>query len=473
MFLWAWGKLLYGEWLTLYAVIAYLPLVDMGMQKYVINRLTHAYSRGDLKEYTKVLHSALWLYLIIITLFVVILVLFVFFVPFTKWMNIIIADEKMVKISAFILGCYLLLGIPLGLLCGLYHTFGEFPRRAMLLNIKEIFIIFLLAGALFLRSNFVIVSAIQFIPVLFLIFFILLDIKRRHSEIKFGFFAADWKFSLSFIGPGILFLMIVLSNALKIQGSVLIISASLGATAVATFCIHRTLANAILKIVGSIKNAIWPELTAIEARKDFSKMQLVHSLLIKFSFFIAFSCAIFLFFTGGDIIKMWTQKKILFQPMLWTLLLLYLPWNVLWETSAIFQISINRHRKYSLCRITSTILGLILAMILIKTWGIVGVFLGFIIPEFIICITIIPAETLKIINVTKINFWLNIVGKGFIIVFPQILVGLVLSYYSLNVFLQGFLLIIGIFFVGGIIGYLFWLTNEEKKRILQLIKGCL
>ena len=32
LFLWAWGKLVYGEWLTIYALVAYLPLIDLGYE---------------------------------------------------------------------------------------------------------------------------------------------------------------------------------------------------------------------------------------------------------------------------------------------------------------------------------------------------------------------------------------------------------------------------------------------------------
>ena len=473
LFLWTWGELVYGEWLTLYALVAYLPLVDIGMKDYVVNRLTQCYSRGNLKEYTKILHSSLRLYLTLVVLLSTILAMLVFYAPFSRWLNINITGESTLKITVFIIGTYFLSRIPLGLIYGLYHSFGEFSRRAVLINIQEIFLFVFLVLVLFLKGNFILVSAVQFIPILILGSFVLWDIKRRHSEIRFGFSSADWRLALSFVKPGSLFFIITLANILKIQGSILIISAFLGSSAVVVFAVHRTLAHLILKIVIAIKGAIWPELTAIEARQDYKKMQFIHNFLIKLSLFISFSCVCFLFFTGKGIIRIWTQGKIPFQPMLWIAVLIYLPFNCLWEISSVFQVSINKHKKFSLCRIVSAILGLILAIILTNIWGIMGTFIGFIIPEVLICVWIVPHETLKIIKTDKIDFWTNTVGKVVIIFFLQLLIGGGLSYYKLPCCIYWILLILGIFFVGGIVSYLFWLNDEERKRSSQIIRKLL
>ena len=52
--------------------------------------------------------------------------------------------------------------------------------------------------------------------------------------------------------------------------------------------------------------ALWPELTAAEARQNYQKMQLAFNFLIKLSLFSSFSFAVFLFFAGEYIIRIWT-----------------------------------------------------------------------------------------------------------------------------------------------------------------------
>src|SRR3954453_412334 len=54
----AWGTARYGEWLSLSAVVAYLSLLDFGVQTYSTNRLTQCRAKGDLEQYRRVLQSA-------------------------------------------------------------------------------------------------------------------------------------------------------------------------------------------------------------------------------------------------------------------------------------------------------------------------------------------------------------------------------------------------------------------------------
>ena len=50
VFLMAWGVGLYGEWLTLSAAVAYMALLDFGIQTFVVNRLTQCYALGEIKS---------------------------------------------------------------------------------------------------------------------------------------------------------------------------------------------------------------------------------------------------------------------------------------------------------------------------------------------------------------------------------------------------------------------------------------
>ena len=53
LFLSAWGSQVYGEWLTISALVAYLSFANAGIHNYVVNSLTQSYSQGDLIKYTK------------------------------------------------------------------------------------------------------------------------------------------------------------------------------------------------------------------------------------------------------------------------------------------------------------------------------------------------------------------------------------------------------------------------------------
>jgi len=470
LFLGAWGQSVYGEWLTIYALVSYLPLVNIGMQDYVVNLLTQSYTKADLKRYTKIFHSALRLYLAIVIFFLFAFLIFVFVAPFPDWLNIKSTNDNLVRVSTFMLGAYLLLGMPFGLIVGLYKSLGEYPRRVLFANFQRVLLLGLLALVLLLKGNFIFAAGVHLVVLLSLLLFVLYDIKHRHPEMDFGLSAADWRLSFTFIGPGLLFLSITLANALKIQGSVLVVSTSLGAGLVAVYCVHRTLANLVMSITGSIKNAVWPEMTAMEAGRNPEKLRLTYNLLVKLSLLMAFSFSVFLFFTGKNIIRVWTQGRIVFHPAFWIMLLAYLPLNCLWETSGIVQISTNNHKRFSLCRLSSSLLGLILAVILTKKWGIAGTLSGFIFAELAIC-WMIPLETLSIIRAKKLDFLLNTILRGYLVVIAQLVIGLLFYHFVSGTFIQCVLLAGAIGCVGLVMGYSFWLTQFEREKTLALTKA--
>jgi O-antigen/teichoic acid export membrane protein len=65
LFLLAWGADIYGEWLLLSSMVAYLSLTEMGAQLYIVNRMTQAYAQRDNDQFRRILHTGLALFLII------------------------------------------------------------------------------------------------------------------------------------------------------------------------------------------------------------------------------------------------------------------------------------------------------------------------------------------------------------------------------------------------------------------------
>jgi len=465
LFLRAWSSPVYGEWLTVYALVGYLTLFDMGLYNYVINRLTQSHSKGNRAEYTRVFQSALRLYLAVLGFAFIIFVIFVVLFAFNTWLNIAVTSPATVKATALIFGSYFLLRILAGFLFGLYNSFGEYPRKAILNNLYELTLLSLLVAALYMREGFIIVSSLHFIPLLAFSAYALFDIQRRHKEVSLGFAQADWGLSLRFIAPSLLFLLIILAYALKVQGSILIIGGMIGASAVAVFSVHRTLANLIVKLVISVRTALQPELTAAEARRDYKRMQRAFDFLVKLSLFLSVSFAVSLFFAGGDIIRIWTHGAIEFQPLLWMILLVYLPLNTFWETCGIFQISTNRHRLYAGAITGSAVFGTVFAVVLTRTWGVVGTLTGFLATETLICGILIPSETLRIIKADKKRFWLGTLGRTAMALVAQAAAGWLVATLVEDAVIRIILVFVGVFFAGLVVNYVVCLRHDEKEAL--------
>lgn len=468
LFLWAWGAQLYGEWLVMFAVVAHISLLDFGMQMYVVNRLNQCYSAKQLNDYTRILHSALVLYLSVAVVAGSLITITVFVAPIGQWLNFRLMGHSTTAIVVLLLAAQLIFAIPHGLITGLYRTFQEFPRGAMLANFHRTSMFGLIALVLLLGGSVVHVAAIQLIPLMAVIAFALYDIRKRHPEIKVGLSQSDWRLAITFLGPSSLFFLIQISGALTVQGSIIVVSAFAGPAFVAVFAIHRTLTNLMRQIVGSLNAALWPELTTLEAHGDYSKLRVIHRSFVKMSFAACVFAGIWLYFAGKDVIELWTLGRITFDPKLLNIFLLYLVFQAPWLASSVFSAAFNRHKNLAVCYILSAVLGLGLAVVLIQYWGIVGVATGLLIANILVCSWFVPLDTCRILGDSVRKFWVEVLLRGLPVI--AIVWGAAWSLAQLNIPPILRILAIGgsTALVGIGLGYFFWLNSRERGQVLSV-----
>jgi len=467
LFLWAWGAQLYGEWLALYAVVAYLSILDFGMQMYVVNRLNQCYSVNRLSDYNRVLHSALVLYLSIAAVAGVSLASVTFNVPIEQWLNFKFMNHTVAALVTVLLVVQLIFAIPQGLILGLYRTFGEFPRGTMIRNLQQISIFGLTALTILLGGGVVHVAAVQLLPLAGITAFVLRDLKKRRPEIRIGIKEADWRLAVTFLGPSLLFFLIQVSGVITIQGSIIVVSVLAGSAYVAIFAVHRTLTNFIRQMVGALTNALWPELTSLEAKGDYDKLRVLHRSFVKMSFSVCVFAGIWLHFIGKDIISVWTMGRLVFDQKLFDVFLLYLMFQAPWLASSVFPAAFNRHRNLAVCYIVSAVLGIAFSLFLFRFLGITGVALGLLIADVLVCGWFVPLQTCRILDESVKKFWLEVVVRGL----PVIVV-----VWSGAWFLQSAvsssvtrIIIVGLTvgLLGAVCGYAFWLDKPERLQVVN------
>ena len=146
LFLTAWGAQVYGEWLLLTSIVAYLYLTDLGGQLYIINRLTQAYAQQDSRLFRKILHTGLALFLVLpLAVFFVFVGVILLFPP-GALLQITITGPTTVFLVLSVLAFQLVFSLPQGILLGVYRAVGLLPRGVMLSNLMQGMIILFVAA---------------------------------------------------------------------------------------------------------------------------------------------------------------------------------------------------------------------------------------------------------------------------------------------------------------------------------------
>lgn len=464
LFLYAWGEALYGEWLIIFSVVAYLSFSDAGMSNFVINRMLQRHATGDIKGYRTTFWSAWYFYRNIVLCLLPVFIIFAAVAPFTRWFNITHAEGIGIRIAALLLGVQVLADHLPGLFSGVYISHGEYYRWKVLVSLWQLTAIGTVGVVLFLKGGLVAVASAYLVSFLIFTVCVYLDVRKRYPQIDLQRRSQyrDKNVAQGFLVSGITFLLIPLANMIKMQGSLLLVGSSLGVVAVAVFGVHRTLTNFIPRFLSIIMPALQHEVTAAYQRQDIHKVQESFRLFMKIVLAISVSAVVFLFFAGADILAMWTAGKIQFNSILFILLLVSVFVYTVGYASSRFQLAINKYQSYAVTRVISTGIGWSIAAGLAHRFGLVGIVSGFIISELIVDFIVIPYTTLRLIK-EPAHRYLGMLGVGAVLFVLQVFWAHKVSFLTSNHLTHMVLSAVVTAIIGSTFTFVLWFNKRERQ----------
>ncbi len=471
LFLGYWGEALYGEWLTLAAAAGYLTVLDFGVQMYVVNRLNACYSRGEIGAYTRILHSALYFSLLLSALALALVGAAAWALPLADRFGFATTSNGTTRLIVALLALQIIAAVPQGIVRGIYRTVGEYARGTMIANLQRLGLVLLTAGVLVAGGGLIGVAAVQLIPLLGVILFVLRDLRRRHPEVELGVRERDLRLALTFLGPSSLFFLLQAAMVTGLQASTVLVSLSLGAGSVALFATTRTLANLVRQFASVLTNALWPELTMLEAQGQHRTLQTVHQLSIKVVTLLSLTAALFLRHAGADVYALWTQDALSYDPELMYAFLAVLVLQTPWMTSMVTLVSSNNHQVLSVLWLFATLGGLALGRFLMIEHGLPGLVLGMGAVELLVCGTYVPWASCRLIRQPLRRFVASVFGLGLLVCGGVAVLGelLIAALPVLPPIPRT--LIVGVLITAATTtaGYVLWLDTSEKQRVQSLL----
>jgi O-antigen/teichoic acid export membrane protein len=391
LFLLAWGANIYGEWLLLSSMVAYLTLTDMGGATYIGNRMTQAFAHQDHELFRKILHTGLALFLIIpLAVYLIFVATISFFNPASLF-HITQTSHRLVVLVLALLAFQFVISLPQGILIRVYFAVEMLPRGVMLLNFMQFLSLSLVAGGLWLGWGMVPVALLQIIPYGLIAVMALYDLNQKFPQFQIlSLKRADFFFGLSFIKPSLHFFLIQISQASSIQGIVLVVGMVLGPVQVVLFSTIRTLVNLIRSFFAQVSHAAWPEMTRLDAQQDMDKFLALFRIILRTTLIASvLFMAVFHFF-GGFIYHFWLRKTVPFEQPVMDLFLIYMGQFIFWLTCSHPLLATNRHQTLAKMLFISSILTIGLAYLGGQHLGLQGIVLGMIIGDLILPFWFVP-----------------------------------------------------------------------------------
>jgi O-antigen/teichoic acid export membrane protein len=389
--LYAWGEVRYGEWIVLTGLISLLKLTDLGLQTFVVNRLCASYARDDREEMHHILHSTLRIQYLLVGGVLGLISIALLVVPLNHALQLRTVAGLNLYVVALLLAIELLIGVPMGVIGGIYRATGRLARAAMIGACQQLALVGLTLALIASQTTFVSLAGARVGIALIISVWLIYDLRRLYPWLRIWPTSGTWRDGLRMIGPGLFFLLIPVADYLSGQFTLMVIQKTLEGGAVSRLATHRTVVNLAQMASGLLMHAVWPELTALHARAQNGDLTWVYRSLAKLNLWLVGAVAFGVLPFIPWIYPSWTAGRLTLDE--WTLAFLtirMLIWGI-WSASMTMLAAINRHQLVALTLLGASGITSILAVTLVPVMGISGAALAALLGDLCVSAWLVPS----------------------------------------------------------------------------------
>lgn len=363
--LYAWGVQLYGEWLILFSIPAYLSIADLGFSQSAANDMTQKIARRDHAGALAVYQSLLALVYSAAGLGLLFITMLLFGLRFGHWLHFEELNDMQVRWVLWFLAAEVLVKLTEGASHAGFRSNGDYALHVSI-NYSALLLQYLGIWALALSGHgpmaaagafFAIRAVTVFLDALLLIY--------RHSWLKFSIYHARIAELRRLIHPALANLSMPLAMAMSTQGMVLVIGATLGALPVVVFSTLRTMTRLVLKIVYVISDAIEPEFASAYGLHDRNLLRMLYIHMLRSTLWLVLTMAIVLLFAGSWILDLWTHSLVAMNLELFYWLVATSAASALWYGGLVLLKAANKHMRASLLYVCTAFSAVILSWLIV------------------------------------------------------------------------------------------------------------
>ena len=277
------------------------------------------------------------------------------------------------QVVLVILAIQSFISLQLGLVHAGFRCIGAYAEGSIYLNLIRLFTFIGFTLGIVLEKSLINVAAISLLVQLSCTFIMVYLLFRKVAWIRYGLSHVHLATLAELIKPAFAFMAVPLGHAINIQGMVLLIGTTLGASTLVAFTLLRTLSRLVLQMTSIVNQSVWPEISKCFGENDYNTIRKIHRNAIRANLVISTLASIFLVAFGEVIIALWTVNEVEFNLNLLLGLLLVLIVESLWNTSSVVLMAVNKHQSMAITYVFLSTLSIGLTSMLISIYGVLAV----------------------------------------------------------------------------------------------------
>jgi O-antigen/teichoic acid export membrane protein len=391
VFLHFWSVPLYGEWMIVNSIPAYLSFSNVGFGSVAGNEMTMLVARDDRAAALRIFQSCWWLIALICTATIVLLSGTLYYLPASRLLRLTTLGESDTKWIIFYLGVSVLLGQLEQLLQSAYRAVGRYPYGTFLKNMFSLFAFGCMIGAVALgagaRTTALVFASVN---VAITIFFCIL-VRRDIPWIEYGWQHASFAEIRKLARPAFAYMAFPLGNALSLQGSLLAVGYALGPTEVVIFSTARTVSRVALQMVQMVNTTFEPEMSIAFGAGNYELTRTLLRRACQLALLVALVLVLVMLSFGPWFLVHWTGGHVPPSRPLLSILLAVVVLYALWSTSGTLMTSTNQHQRLATYYILGTSVACVLCYLMSRAYGLYGAASSLLISEIVMNLYVVPA----------------------------------------------------------------------------------
>lgn len=376
------GVEVYGEWIALSASINYLGTLNYGVQTYASNQMTILYGGGDVQGAKVVQASAFRLLLLFVAVFAV-AGLLVFALPVASWLRLRHVNAHAASVTLYLLILQIGTNMFFSLLTNSYMAVGLLHRGNYISSAQRFLMIASMAVAIYLRSSFPVLAAVQLISYVVFLVFAVVDLRRIAPVLVPSLREGSWREVKAILRPSGHFGLIAVAGFLTWQGPVILIQRVLGPSVVTVFSLVRVVFQMSRQLLSMASSVFAQEITLMVGRKDWPQLRRLYDLSERLVLFLIPMVSIGSLLMCPFLFTIWLHKRSLYQPELCILMAIVSAVLGLKEHKTQFQSSSNEHETLSTFILTGYAMMLLVSIPVMHRFGLTGFILTWLVWEII------------------------------------------------------------------------------------------
>jgi O-antigen/teichoic acid export membrane protein len=390
VFLHFWDVNLYGEWVIVSAIPAYLSFSNIGFGSVANNEMTMLTAAGDQQKALGVFQSCWWLIVCISAVVALLLWPVLLFVPVSRILRLHAIGADDTRWILLYLGLSVLLGQFEQLMSSAYTSVGRYAYGALLKSVMSLLAfgamlipVVLGHGARTTALVFAIANGIGTITLGILV-------RRDIPWIRYGWQHARLSELRRMVGPALAFMGFPIGVSLNLQGTLIAVGYALGPLDVVIFSTARTVSRVALQMVQMVNFSFWPELSLAYGAKDEALFRALHrrSCQLALAIGVVVICCMMSF--GPWFLHHWTGGHVPPSRPLLAILLLVVVFYALWSTSSTVVSATNQHQKLAAYFLAATSITIVFTFLLAHRFGLYGAAASLLIAELIMNVHVLP-----------------------------------------------------------------------------------